>query len=87
MAGTLYLVVALRRPDFAAQAIPPHVAFLDALRDAGQLQLTGGFSDSSGGAYVLCNVGSLEEARAIVARDPLVTMETSDLTVHEWITR
>lgn len=87
MAGTLYLVVALRRPDFNTQAIPAHVAFLEGLRAAGHLQLTGGFSDSSGGAYVLCNVGSLEEARAIVARDPLVMMETSDLTVHEWITR
>ncbi len=87
MAATLYLVLAMRRSGFNPEAVQPHVAFLDGLRAAGQLQLTGGFSDSSGGAYVLCNVGSLEEARAIVARDPLVMMETSDLTVHEWITR
>ncbi|KAG1316698.1 hypothetical protein G6F63_015963 [Rhizopus arrhizus] len=27
------------------------------------------------------------QAQAIVATDPLVTMQASDLTVHEWITR
>ncbi|GAB3054783.1 YciI family protein [Stenotrophomonas tumulicola] len=87
MAGTLYLVLAMRRPDFNAAAVQPHIAFLDELRAAGQLHLTGGFSDGSGGAYVLCNVGSLEEANAIVARDPLVTLQSSDLVVHEWTTR
>lgn len=87
MAGTLYLVLAMRRPDFDTSVVAPHIAFLDDLRAAGQLHLTGGFSDGSGGAYVLCNVGSLAEAQAIVARDPLATLHTSDLTVHEWTTR
>ncbi|KAF1015760.1 MAG: hypothetical protein GAK31_01237 [Stenotrophomonas maltophilia] len=87
MAGTVYLVLALRRPDFNAAAVQPHLDFLDALRAAGQLQLTGGFSDGTGGAYVLCNVASLADAQAIVATDPLVTMQASDLTVHEWLTR
>jgi uncharacterized protein YciI len=36
---------------------------------------------------MLCNVESLAQARAIVATDPLVTMQASDLTVHEWNTR
>lgn len=87
MAGTVYLVMAMRRPDFDPAAVQPHIAFLDELRAAGQLQLTGGFSDGSGGAYVLCNVANLEQARAIVARDPLVNLQSSDLTVHEWTTR
>ncbi|WNH52700.1 YciI family protein [Stenotrophomonas oahuensis] len=85
--ATLYLVMAIRLPGFTAAAVQPHRDFLDALRAAGQLHLTGGFSDGSGGAYVLCNVGSLAEAEAIVARDPLVTMQASDLHVHEWLTR
>ena len=84
MAGTVYLVLAMRRPDFNAAAVQPHLDFLDALRDRGQLQLTGGFSDGTGGAYLLRNVGSLAEAQAIVATDPLVTMQASHLTVHEW---
>ena len=49
--------------------------------------MTGGFSDRSGGAYVLVNVSSLDEARAVAARDPLALTGTSDLTVYEWNTR
>ena len=67
--------------------IAPHLAFLDELRAAGQLDMTGGFSDRSGGAYVLVNVASLDEAKAIAARDPLALTGTSDLTVYEWNTR
>ena len=82
-----YLVIAMRRPSFDDAVIAPHLAFLDELRAAGQLEMTGGFSDRSGGAYVLVNVASLEEAKAIAARDPLALTGTSDLTVHEWNTR
>ncbi|GAE53044.1 YCII-related domain superfamily protein [Xanthomonas arboricola pv. pruni str. MAFF 311562] len=56
--ATRYLVVAMRKPDFPADVVQPHRAFLDTLRAAGQLELTGGFSDGSGGAYVLINVAS-----------------------------
>lgn len=82
-----YLVMAMRRPSFDDAVIAPHLAFLDELRAAGQLEMTGGFSDRSGGAYVLVNITSLEEAKAIAARDPLALTGTSDLTVHEWNTR
>ena len=82
-----YLVIAMRRPSFDDAVIAPHLAFLDELRAAGQLDMTGGFSDRSGGAYVLVNVSSLDEARAVAARDPLTLTGTSDLTVYEWNTR
>ena len=82
-----YLVKAMRRPSFDDAVIAPHLAFLDELRAAGQLDMTGGFSDRSGGAYVLVNVASLDEAKAIAARDPLTLTGTSDLTVYEWNTR
>ncbi|MEB1608774.1 YciI family protein [Xanthomonas campestris pv. campestris] len=81
-----YLVLAMRKPDFPADVVQPHLEFLQALRAAGQLELTGGFSDRSGGAYVLINVASLEDARQIVARDPLALRNASTLTVHEWNT-
>lgn len=84
---TRYLVMAMRRPSFDDAVIAPHLAFLDELRAAGQLEMTGGFSDKRGGAYVLINVASLDEAKAIAARDPLALTGTSDLTVHEWNTR
>ena len=84
---TRYLVMAMRRPSFDDAVIAPHLAFLDELRAAGLLEMTGGFSDRSGGAYVLVNVASLEAAKAVAARDPLALTGTSDLTVHEWNTR
>ncbi|MGX9719824.1 YciI family protein [Stenotrophomonas acidaminiphila] len=83
----LYLVMAMRKPAFDASVIAPHKAFLDALRAQGRLHLTGSFSDGSGGAYVLCNVDDLEQARAIVATDPLALQDCSELSVHEWNTR
>lgn len=84
---TRYLVLAMRKPAFDEAVIAPHVQFLDELRATGQLDMTGGFSDKSGGAYVLVNVASLEEANAIVARDPLTVSGLSQMTVHEWNTR
>lgn len=84
---TRYLVMAMRRPSFDDAVIAPHLAFLEEVRAMGQLEMTGGFSDRSGGAYVLVNVASLDEAKAIAARDPLALTGTSDLTVYEWNTR
>ncbi len=84
---TRYLVMAMRRPDFDEAVIEPHKAFLDDLRARGQLEMTGGFGDGSGGAYLLRNVATLEEARAIVATDPLALRQSSDLVVHERHTR
>ncbi|RXE26849.1 hypothetical protein DB827_13890 [Xanthomonas perforans] len=79
-------MLALRKPGFPADVVQPHLDFLDALRAAGQLELTGGFSDRSGGAYVLVNVATLQQAQQIVARDPLVLRDASALTVYEWNT-
>ena len=84
---TRYLVLAVRRPAFDASVVAPHLAFLEQLRDNGQLEMTGGFSDGSGGAYILVNIDSLAQAEAIVAQDPLALQSASDLTVHEWNTR
>lgn len=83
----LYLVMAMRKPSFDVAVVAPHKAFLDALNDQGLLHVTGGFSDGSGGAYVLKNVANLGEAEAIVATDPLAIQDSSELTVYEWNTR
>ena len=81
-----YLVMAMRKPEFSDEVIAPHLAFLDELRSAGKLEMTGGFSDKSGGAYLL-NVGSLAEAQAIADADPLTTYGSSTVTVYEWNAR
>ena len=81
-----YLVMAMRKPEFSDAVIAPHLEFLDQLRQAGQLAMTGGFTDKSGGAYVL-QVESLAVAQAIVDLDPLTTSGSSVVTVYEWNTR
>lgn len=81
-----YLVMAMRKPNFSEAVVAPHLAFLDSLRLDGKLEMTGGFSDKSGGAYVL-NVATLAEALAIAADDPLTTADSSTLTVYEWNAR
>ena len=81
-----YLVLAMRKPEFTDAVVVPHLEFLDVLRQAGQLEMTGGFSDKTGGAYVL-QADSLAEAQAIADADPLITSGSSVLTVYEWNTR
>ena len=81
-----YLVMAMRKPEFSDAVIAPHLEFLDQLRQAGQLEMTGGFTDKSGGAYVL-QVESLAVAQAMVDLDPLTTSGSSVVTVYEWNTR
>ena len=82
-----YLVLAMRRPTFDASVVAPHKAFLDDLRDRDLLECTGGFTDGSGGAYVLRNIDSLAEAQDLVALDPLALQDASELTVREWTLR
>lgn len=86
-AGVRYLVMAMRKPGFDASVVQPHLDFLAGLRERGLLELTGGFTDGSGGAYLLRGVASLEQARALVAQDPLVLQDASELIVHEWNAR
>lgn len=80
-----YLVLAMRKPGFNDAVVAPHLEFLEALHQAGQLEITGGFTDKTGGAYVL-QVDSLATAQAIADADPLATTGSSLLTVHEWNT-
>ena len=56
-----YLVMAMRRPDFDPAMVQPHVDFLQGLRTGGRLELSGGFSDKSGGAYLM-RAQSMDEA-------------------------
>jgi len=82
-----YLVLAIRKPGFDEAVVAPHVTWLEDLRARGLLVSSGGFSDRSGGAYVLHGLGSLAEAQALVATDPLAVTGNSDFTVHEWNAR
>jgi uncharacterized protein YciI len=78
-----YLVMVMRRPGFDVSLVESHRQFLAELRAADRIELSGGFSDKSGGAYLL-RADSLEEATAIARRDPLHLARASQVTVYEW---
>jgi uncharacterized protein YciI len=78
-----YLVLTFRTPQFQPSVIDAHYAFLDRLRQQGQLELAGPFTDKSGGAYLI-KAASLEEARTLAFSDPVHTSKSSVVTVHEW---
>lgn len=82
-----HLVLVLRRPGFDAGLLPAHAAFLEGLRARDLLETSGGFTDGSGGAYLLRGVTGLAQAQDIAASDPLAVHGASDVTVHEWQTR
>lgn len=81
-----YLVMLARRPDVDPAVVPQHVAYLDRLREQGQLELSGPFGDHSGGAYLL-RASDLAEATALVHDDPAHISGGWDITVHEWHAR
>lgn len=78
-----HLVLTLRTPHFDPAVISPHYMHLDRLREAGRLELSGPFSDRSGGAYVVRD-SDLESARQIAHADPLHVSGSSRVQVWEW---
>lgn len=78
-----YLIITIRKPTFQPSVIDAHYAFLDKLRANNQLELAGGFSDKTGGAYIVL-AESLAEAEALAFSDPVHTSNSSTVTVHEW---
>lgn len=78
-----YLVLVMRNPGFDTSLIDAHLRFIDDLRAQQRVELSGGFGDRSGGAYLL-RAESLDEARALAERDPLHLHRASTITIHEW---
>ena len=78
-----YLVMALRTPQFQPSVIEAHQAFLERLRQSGNLEMSGPFTDKTGGAYLL-RAANFEEAKALAFNDPLHITKSSVVTVYEW---
>jgi len=81
-----YLVLVMRNARFDPAAVQPHRDFLEGLRAGGRLELSGGFSDGSGGAYLLF-AEDIEQAMQTVHADPAYLSGGWDFTVHEWNAR
>ena len=78
-----FLVMLMRRPQVDLAVVPLHQEFLESLRAQGRNEMSGGFADKSGGAYLL-RAESLEEALVIAHSDPAHTSGGWDVIVYEW---
>ncbi|WCK56612.1 YciI family protein [Aneurinibacillus sp. Ricciae_BoGa-3] len=79
-----YLLITSRTPNFNPDILPAHFAYLNKLKAAGRVELSGGFSDASGGAYIV-RAETFEEAQRIAAGDPLAESGSSTIAVNEWL--
>ena len=82
----VFLILTSRKPTFDPAVLDQHYAFLDRLRKRGRLGLSGGFSDKTGGAYILL-ADSVDEATSVALSDPLNTSGSSAITIKEWLAR
>ena len=78
-----YLVMTIRTPEFQPSVIEAHLSFLEHLRRQGILELSGPFTDKTGGAYLI-KADNLEVAKTLAFADPVHTTNSSIVTVYEW---
>ena len=81
-----YLLLTTRTAQFNPEDLPGHYEHLESLKQRGQLELSGPFSDKTGGAYLI-QATSWEEAVAIGNADPLIKGGSSTVVVKEWLTK
>lgn len=80
-----YLIITTRTPRFNPAHLTGHFAHLDQLKAKGQLELSGPFTDDTGGAYLI-QAASRAEADRIANADPVIASGSSTATVKEWNT-
>jgi uncharacterized protein len=78
-----YLVYITRKESFSGNLISAHRDFLNKLRESGQLLLAGGFTDQTGGAYIL-QCDSYKEAENIILQDPMNHENETIYQLKEW---
>jgi uncharacterized protein YciI len=70
------------KPDFDKH-VPAHKAYVQDLIAKGHRAKTGYWAERGGG-MLLFEAASIDEAKAIVARDPLVQNHCVKYKLHEW---
>ncbi|MEM8544973.1 MAG: YciI family protein [Cyanobacteria bacterium P01_H01_bin.119] len=63
--------------------IPAHIAYVKTLKEQGHCARTGYWAERGGG-MLLFQADSLETAKAILERDPLIQHGCVDYELHEW---
>jgi uncharacterized protein len=89
MQGHLFLFIYQAGPAWRAglpmsqQGLGPHGAYIQTLLEQGRLFAGGGFTTSDGGMAVVV-AKDIEEARAILAKDPAVTSGIFSARLEHW---
>ena len=73
----------MRTPQFQPSVIEAHKDFLESLRRSGNLEMSGPFTDKTGGAYLI-RAENFDAAKALAFTDPVHTTKSSVVTVYEW---
>lgn len=81
-----FLFLSQRTDKYTAEVLPDHWAYLESLKAAGKIELSGGFADGTGGAIIVL-AESLDEAKEISANDPIIKRGTHQVTIKEWLTK
>jgi uncharacterized protein YciI len=70
------------KPSFD-QHVPAHKSYVEELIAKGHKAKTGYWAERGGG-MLLFEANSLDEAKAIVAKDPLIANQCVEYELHEW---
>jgi uncharacterized protein YciI len=71
------------KKDIFDQSVPAHKAYVKNLIAKGHQAKTGYWAEQGGG-MLLFQASNLEEAKAIVAQDPLIQNDCVTYELHEW---
>ncbi|WP_298827163.1 YciI family protein [uncultured Planococcus sp.] len=77
------VLLPMKDADKSGEFRPQHLAFLEKMRNSGQVAANGKFADGSGG-LVIYKADSFEACEALVKTDPYVTEGAREYEIFEW---
>ena len=77
------VLLPMKDADKSQKFRPQHLAFLEKMRNSGQVAVNGKFADDSGG-LVIYKADSFEVCEALVKTDPYVAEGAREYEIFEW---
>lgn len=77
------VLLPMKDADKSREFRPQHLAFLEKMRNSGQVAANGKFADGSGG-LVIYRAESFEACEALVKTDPYVMKGARQYKIFEW---
>ncbi len=79
-----------KAPEDVRAVLPDHLAYIQSLERSGALVMAGPLSDDSGNemqgaGMLILRAGSMEDARALAANDPMHTSGARAFKVRKWL--